>query len=365
MGKSKSKTVSNTATNQTQTATPYGPIQSGLDSLAGNITHAMDMAQATPMYTGDFVAQPGALQSAVIPAYQQSAALANSLINPALTAANTKLWEMPTFGGPSIDAGTKTFGSYDASQVAPVIEAAMAPYLRQLQEQILPGLQSSAIESGAYSNDRAFAVMPQTALRDTSRMAAEVGSGIAFQDFLEQQNRLQQAYGLSTQRGLGTADVLTSRLGLYPELTDNVMRLSTGSADLTQQASAYDLAMRQAEINNALARDQYAISAPFRGLDQAASLYGTFAPYATQNMTGTSNSTQTTTTKPSLAGQIMQGAIGLGSMAMGMPGGLGGMFGSAGSAAAAAAPMMMANPFQALPQIPMSSIWNTPITYPR
>jgi hypothetical protein len=283
-------------------------------------------------YGGDFVATPGALQQSVIPAYQAAAATAGSLIDPARQAALQTNWQMPEFAGPGTEAGTQGFASYDMNAIQPVIEAAMAPYMRQLTEQILPGMQSAGIESGAYSNDRAMAVMPQQALRDTSRMAAEVGAGIGFQDFQSQQQRALEAFGLNTQRGLGTADVLSTRLSLYPELLDNIMRMSAGQADLTEQAAGYDTAMRQAELNNQIARDTYAMQAPFRGLGEAAQLYGTFAPYGTQNLSGRTNTTSTTTQSQPLAGQILQGAMGVGSMLMGMPGGLS-MLGLGGAAA--------------------------------
>lgn len=316
MGKRKQR--STTTTNQTQTATPWGPALPGLTNLANMTNMAVGQAQAVPHYQGDFLALPGAAQQAVMPALQNSADLAGSLIDPALNAANNLNWQMPTFSGPGIEAGTQTFGSYDASQVAPVVEAAIQPYLRQLTEQVLPGLQSAGIESGAYSNDRALAVLPQQALRDTSRMAAEVGGGIAFQDFLQNQARQQQAFQMATQRGLGEADVLSQRLGMSPALLDTVMRMSTGQADLTRQAADWDTAMRQTDINNALARDTYNVQAPFRGLDMAANIFSTFSPYASQNMTGRSSTTQTQS--GGLAGQILQGALGVAGMVGGFPG---------------------------------------------
>lgn len=336
MGKSKTKTksVSDSNTTQTSTPTPWGPALPGLTNLANATNDAITAAQGVPLYQGDFLALPGQLQQQVPGMYQASSALAGSLVDPALAAAQQATGQLPTFNT-DVMQGTGTFGSYDASQVQPVIEAAMAPYLRQLQEQILPGLQSSGIESGAYSNDRAFAVMPQQALRDTSRMAAEVGSGIAFQDYLSQQQRLQNAVQLDTTRGLGAADVLTQRLGMYPELLDTAMRMSTGSADLQAQAAAYDTAMRQAEINNALAQDTYNVQAPFRGLDMGANILSTFSPYASQYQTGTQHATQnsTTTQQQPIAGQLLQGALGIGGMIAGIPGlgqaaGIGGMLGS-------------------------------------
>jgi hypothetical protein len=96
--------------------------------------------------------------------------------------------------------------------------------------------------------------------------------------------------------------------------------MSTGANDLTAQAAAYDMALRQSEIDNALAQDAYAVQAPFRGLDMASSILGSFAPYATQNMNGTSNSTTTQTQSGGLFGQILQGALGIGSMVAGFPG---------------------------------------------
>lgn len=336
MGKSKQTTKSNT--NQTQTNTPFAPVLPGLTQLAGQIQGATNAAQAVPVYGGDFVALPGQLQQQVIPAYQKSAALAGSLVDPAL-AASERNWQMPTFAGPGTSAGTQSFASYDPSGVDSVVQAAIQPYMRQLMEQVLPSLQSAGIESGAYSNDRAMAIMPGQAVRDTGRMASEVAAQVAFQDFLSQQERQLQAFGLNTQRGLGEADVLTSRLGLYPELLDNVMRMSTGSAELGEHAAAYDTAMRQAEINNALAQDAYNVAAPFRGLDTAASLYSTFAPYGTQNMTG--QSTSTTTQKQPIAGQILQGALGVGSMLAGFPG----ISGALGLGGASGLNPMLAAPF--------------------
>lgn len=320
MGKSKTTQTTNTSTNQTQTPTPWGPAIPGLTGLANLTNDAMLEVQNLPNYSGDFVALPGELQEQVIPALQASAQLASTLVNPALMASQTAMNELPVFGGPAIEAGTQSFGSYDPSGVDSVVQAAIQPYMRQLMEQVLPSLQSSSIESGAYGNDRAFAVMPQTAIRDTGRMASEVAAGIAFQDFLSQQQRQLEAFGLSTQRGLGEADVLTQRLSMYPELLDTAMRMSTGSADLFTEAAAYDTAMRQATINNALARDTYNAQVPFRGLDIASNIFGSFAPYASTNMSGTSNSTSTTTQKQPLGAQLFQGALGLGGMIAGFPG---------------------------------------------
>jgi hypothetical protein len=355
MGKSKSTTKqsSTSNTNQTQTNSPFAPAMPGLTQLAGQIQNATNAVQGMPGYTGDFIATGGQLQQDAVSAYQQAAAQAQQLVNPALQAANVTNWKMPTFYGPGTEAGTHSFGdgSYDPSGVDSVVQAAIQPYMRQLMEQVLPSIQSAGIESGAYSNDRAMAIMPGQAVRDTGRMASEVAAQVAFQDFQAQQARQLEAFGLNTNRALGEADVLTARLGLYPELLNNVMNMSSGSADLTMQAANYDTAMRQAELNNALARDQYNANLPFRGLDQAASLYGTFAPYGTQTMNGTtsSQSKSTQTQQQPIAGQILQGALGVGSMIAGFPGASAAL-GLGGQAMTAANPLLMGtagyqNPF--------------------
>lgn len=325
----KKKTTTKSTSNQTQQATPWSPVQPGLTDLAGRVNTAL--GQLPGAYEGQFIATPGAMQQAVLPAMQQAGALSGSLIAPAMQAATQTNWQMPQFQGPGLQQGTGSFAQYDPSGVQSVIQGAMQPYLRQLTEQILPSLQSSGIESGAYSNDRMMALMPQTAIRDTSRMAAEVGSQIAYQDFADQQARALQAYGLGTQRGLGEADVLTQRLGMYPGLLDMVTGLAGQQAGYTQQAADYETAMRQAEINNQLAAHDYAVRQPFQGLDTAAQLYGTFAPYATQTSQG--SQTQTQTQSGGLMGQLLQGAMGIGGMMLGSPGGLS-MLGLGGASAA-------------------------------
>lgn len=338
MGKSKTKQTSSGKQATTQTATPFQQIIPGMQQLGTNIGTAMGQAQAVPLYMGDMVAQAGDRQRAVLPSMQGTADYARSLSPLAMNAANQALSDQPTFEGPGLEAGTGSFANYDPSGVQSVIQAAIQPYMRQLTEQVLPGMQSSALESGAYGNDRAMSIMPGQALRDTGRMAAEVGSGIAYQDFADQQRRSLEAYGLGTQRGLGEADVLTQRLSMYPDLLNSSLGFQSAGTAMDQEAANYDVAMRQAEINNAMARDQYMVNAPFRGLDTAAQLYGSFAPYATQQMNGTNSSTSTTTQQQALGPQLLQAAMGIGSAAMGMPGGLGGLFG--GAAASAANPMM-------------------------
>jgi len=101
--------------------------------------------------------------------------------------------------GPAVGS----FADYDASAISPVIAAATAPILRQLQESILPSLRSSAVESGAYGSTRMDNVLPSMTMAQVGRNAQELGIQTAYQDFSDMENRKQSAFGLGTQRGLG------------------------------------------------------------------------------------------------------------------------------------------------------------------
>jgi hypothetical protein len=84
--------------------------------------------------------------------------------------------------------------------------------------------------------------------------------------------------------------------------------------------------------------DQYASQAPFMGLDTASQLLAELSGgWGTTSMHG--DSTQTTTQSQSPFSQILQGALGVGSMLAGVPG-LGSAIGLGTSAASPAASAM-------------------------
>lgn len=305
-------------TNEVQKNTPPEWAAPGLADLGARIS-AIIPTMPGPQYTGDFIAQPGAAAQALPGMYRGVGDVASSLVDPTRAAMGQAL-ELPSFEGPGLGAGTQGFSSYDPTAIRPVVDAAIQPVMRQLMEQVLPSLSSSATESGAYSGTRALTALPGMAIRDAGRNAMEIATGLGYQDFSDTQNRNLQAFGLGTDRGLGVAQSLSQRLAMYPDLADTVMRMSGAGADYYGQAAGMEQSNAQSAIDNKLAQFDYGVRYPYQGLDVAAALLGQIAnPWGTRTTTGTQ--TQST---GGLA-PIVGGLMGAGMMAMGMPGGAGGL----------------------------------------
>lgn len=321
MGSKKKQTET---TNQVQTSAPPSWAEPTMVNLAHQIMSGVNQVQGIPAYTGDFVAQPGALQNSVPGGYLDAAALARQLVNPAMQAVGAA-GIMPTFEGPNLASTYQSFAGANPGGMNAAVEAAVRPYTQQLMEQVLPGLQSSGIESGAYGSSKALTALPELAVRNTTGQIGDIAAQMAYQDFIDQQNRALQAYGLGTERGLGEANVLTNRLGLTPDLLDAVMRMQGGAAELQAQAAATDQANRQAAIDNAMQQYQYQVQRPFMGYDIATDLISRLAGnYGTQTLNGTTTTVQKTGGLAPILGAAMGGLMGLASLPMGGGGSLGG-----------------------------------------
>lgn len=312
----KTKTVENTV----QKNDPPSWAAPGLAELGQRITQIIPTMPG-PSYQGSFYAPVSEREAGMAGKIEANADFSRAMAIPAMGAVAQA--QTPVSYNPLAQAG---FGSYDPTGVQSVIESAMKPAFRRLQEQVLPGLQSSATESGAYGGDRAQTLLPSLAIRDTMGEVGDIASRIAYQDFSDQQARALQGYGLATERGLGEAGTLTQRLSMFPDLMDTVMRMQTGATDMDMQAAQYDNSLRQREIEEALARQDYSVRQPFQGLDVAAALLGNLAqPWGTRTTNGT------TTQSAGGAGQFLQAGLGLAQLAgsaFGMPGGGGGGFSS-------------------------------------
>jgi hypothetical protein len=196
------------------------------------------------------------------------------------------------------------------------VNAAIHPYMQELTENILPQLQSQGIESGAYGGTRSMQTLPLQAIAQQGEQAQRVAAALAFEDFQKQQERTLQGYGLSTDRGLGEADLMTQRYGMAPEMSDAIMRLAGGQAEYANMASTADLGNRQLAIDNALRQFQYDMTRPFMGYDVAGNILGNMTQgYGTTTNQGTS----TTTEKTGGMGNVVAGLGGLAMAAAGMP----------------------------------------------
>jgi len=209
--------------------------------------------------------------------------------------------------------------------VNPVINASIYPVYQQLTEQVLPGISSSALDSGAYSGDRAMKVLPQSAIADYSDSASRIAAQIGYENYKAYEDRrlaawqawqddILGAYGAETQRGLGQQDVNATMLGTTSDYISNILRNSASVGDLLNMSAQLGVTNEQASINDLLAQDKYASYAPFLGLDQATQLLTQLSGgYGTQDMTGTT----ITKEKTGGIGEWVKGAVGVASMIAG------------------------------------------------
>lgn len=323
---SKTTVKNETSSNGTQTVAPPSWTMPGILDAAGKVSAAISQLPGQK-YTGDFTALPNMAD-----------------VQAAGDAYRAAVPQAQHFGQMLEQAAGGLNTPYNVGQMAdvnPVIQAALAPVTRQLTEQILPGIRSGAVDSGAYSGSRAMQVLPQQALADWSKQAADTSATIGYQNYQDFENRRLAAAGLDTQR-----------LALLPDIANASMGMTTAGGDLITQAAGLDAAARQAIINNNLAKNQYDYMFPFQGLDIGAQLlaqlsgnYGT----TTSNM----QSSGTQTTKTGGLGSVVQGIAGLaggaaslfaGGGPLGLAAGvLGGGAGGATQALQAAAPFAPGN----------------------
>jgi hypothetical protein len=256
-------------TDSTRTAAPPSWTMPGISNAADKVTSALNQLPGVK-YTGDFVAAPN-----------------QGLVDQAQGAYGTAA------------SHSTDLGNYVEQQIKQDPSAAIAalthPIMQQLTQQILPGIKSSSLDSGAYSGDRAMSVMPTQAIGQS----------------MESAQRVAEQYGID-------------RLKMLPDLTNNAMQLHTGAGDIYEGMNQLDTATRQSKINNDLAKNQYDWQYPFQGLDIASSL---LAQLSGNYGTTTEKGTQTTSTGG--AGAIASGILGAASLASSFIPGVGAVAGPA------------------------------------
>lgn len=328
------KTKTTQKINQTNTNAPPSWTQPGLEQTAGAVTDAMGQIPSTH-YSGQQVAYMSPEELAAIQgAWGTTAGLAGQYtdwMGQQLGTLTTPWdWSTDLSGLEAYDIGSM----YD---VQPVINASLTPVYRQLTEQILPGISSSALDAGAYTSDRAMGVMPMQAITAYSREASDIAAQIGYENYKDYEARRLAAweawnddqlgaYGAETQRGIGQQSINTDMLGASSDYITAMLRNSASVGDLLNMSASLGVNNQQASINDLLAQDKYASYAPFMGLDQATQLLTQLSGgWGTQNIDGVT----TTKTKTSDPMEWVKTAIAVGSMAMGMPPiGMGGGSGS-------------------------------------
>jgi hypothetical protein len=307
--KKKSKSKSSSTTEQK----PLDIVMPGYNQIAQGVSQGLNDIQGVD-YNGDFLAQAGALQNAVPGAYLQAGNMAGSLI-PQMQNVFQQSQQGLNFGdSPLLQQGLQSFGGTNPGGMQDAVNAAINPYMQQLTQNVLPSLQSAGIESGAYGGSRSQQTLPGMAIADAGESAQRVAAALAYEDFQNQQNRILEGYGLSTQRGLGEGQVMNDRYGMAPEMMDSIMRLAGGQAEYANMASQADLGNRQLAIDNALKQFQYDMTRPFMGYDVAGNILGNMTQgYGTTQQDSKSSTVEKT-------GGLGNVVAGLGGLAMGIAG---------------------------------------------
>jgi hypothetical protein len=341
-----SKKKSTTKSSGTQVQKPLDLVMPGYNTIAQGVEKGLgDIANVN--YTGDFLAQPGDLQNQMIGNYQTAGNTVGGLIPQMQNTFQQSQGGVNFADSPQLDWGMQSFANTNPQGMQGAVNAAIDPYMKQLTQQVLPSLKSAGIESGAYGGSRSQQTMPLMAIDQAGEQAQKVAAALAYQDFADQQARILQGYGLSTDRGLGEGQIMNQRWAMAPEIANSIMSLAGGQADFQQMASTQDLGNRQMAIDNALKQFEYDMTRPFMGYDVAGNILGNM----TQGYGTTTNQQKSTTTEKSGGlGNIAAGIAGIGgalaSLPMGGGASLGGnMLGSLlGAGAKTAVPQLGAPP---------------------
>lgn len=316
-----SKKTTETKSNQTTTVAPPSWTMPGIADASGRVINALNSLPGQ-QYQGDFVAQPNqGLINGAVNAYTGAAAQGQQ------NAAQLGQLAQGVGALPQITTGNYNVGS--AYDINPAIQAATAPLFKQLTEGTLPGLRSAAIDSGAYSGDRAMSVLPSQAIQATAENAQNLAAQIGYQNYNDMEQRRLQGYTVDQGNAL-QAQQLNNAFRLQgasaqSDLLNEQMKMLTSGGDLYSAAAGTQQQAQQAGIDNALKQAQYSYMYPFQGLDIASSL---LAQLSGNYGTTTSNGTQTQVQSTSGLGNVMQGVLGgaslLGSIPMGGGATLGG-----------------------------------------
>lgn len=360
MGSSRTKTSS--TSNQTQTAAPPTWTLPGLTDVAGMVTNAVGQIP-TSHYTGPMVATYDPADIAAIQsAWGNTAANATDLASMMQSTVLPQLSDIGNGLDWTTSLPTPTISAAPVQDAYAAIQASMAPVMHNLTTNILPGITNSALASGAYTSDRALGVMPTEAIRqanETMQNTAATLGYTAYEDWAARDLAAQQAqtqalqanYGLETARQTQQAALQLQALGMTPEMVNSILHTQASAGDLLNMAASLGITADQAGINNAVGMDQYQSQSPFLGLDTASALLAQLSG-GWGTTSGHSDSTQTTTQSSPLGMQLLQGALGLGSLAMGIPGVGGALGGALGVAAPAASSLFNVSP-TAASQVPL------------
>lgn len=233
-------------------------------------------------FQGELTADPTGSQ---LSALQQQKDLANSLGDHGQ--ATTQIAQRQSdqvLSGAFRDPLDNNFQTQSAD-TAGVIDAAIDPIQQRLVEQIIPQIQSQAIQDGAYGGTRQD-VTTGNALQDFSREATNTAAMINYEDFARSEDqRFQDHLGrmqltpelLKLEQAAALTAPEIANLGVQQQLLPSQLLNDAGSRERMFQQDAIDDLYQQYLLQT---------QTPFAGLDQYASIVSGTPSGQTSTLTG-------------------------------------------------------------------------------
>lgn len=324
------------ATTTTQTSEPWAGQKPYLSDLYAKAQTAANQTNRTP-YAGDIIAGPNQTQLGAVNLAKQKAgqatnlgAIANSgadyLANKAksgnyvqsATAGNLNMPEM----------NIMPVNLEQVQGVSPVtqgaINSAINPLQQRLMEQILPGIESAAIEGGAFGGSRMGVIQGQ-ALNDFTKNAQDIAASYAYDDLARRQGMNMQ--DVMQQRELGASDTMQQRDLMLQDLLNKRLQTVRGQqleqtalgqaaglqgqgfqqgllpVELLQNAGGMEQAWSQDTLDEAMQRYNMKKMAPWTGLGEYAGIVQGGFPGGSSTVTGSQAG-------PSTASRLLSGGVG-------------------------------------------------------
>ena len=191
------------------------------------------------------------------------------------------------------------------------VNAYLDPVKQQLNEDILPSLRSSAVDSGAYGGSRYYTEAAKQVndnfTRQANNIAAQIGYGEGvrkdeqgFENFSLNQSLIPELLKIEQAASLTTPELATA--GVNQDLLGSQILGQAGQAEQLFNQDVLDEAYQQYVLST---------QTPFAGLDQYASIVGGVPAGGTSTTTGT-------IARPSGGSNFLSGALGGGLGAYGL-----------------------------------------------
>lgn len=251
-------------------------------------------------FQGDLTADPTAAQLAAI---QKQKDLANDLGGYGDTTQQIAQRQVDQVLNDEFRAPLNQSFDPTSADTAGVIDAAIAPIQERLTEQLIPQIQSQAIQDGAYGGRRQD-VATDAALQDFSREATNTAAMINYEDFARTEGQRFDDYMGRMQLTPELLKLEQAAALTAPEIANLGVQQQLLPSQLMSDAGLQEQLFEQDRIDEAYQQYLLATQTPFAGLDQYASIVAGTPSGQTSTLTGPRSS------RGGGGGGVLSGALG-------------------------------------------------------